>query len=850
MRQEPDLPTHISDPGGVLLLPIVPPRGGPAIVVSSRDEILFAWEPSDAAASDDGAREIFVLDPSRAAWRPLGRDPAGESHLLVAIAEGDYLIAAAPTGRAAAPYEDEIVLCLRADRSAPRLAATLRELPARPARGADGVEIKWSIADESPLAEAVVIEYSPDYGTEWRRIANSARTAGVFRWPVPPEPRDRHLLRFTACDIAGNRASAVVSLGAEIERELTVRAPAAPAAPLASDVAAPAPDLDPPPSPPAVSAPIAPAGDSAAAETAAIAPGDESRAAPELVAAAAPRADVPPPEDAEDAEVAAANGPRPLNFSGEHFPGGCTRNLYIGGGDRTGVRSQLAVRLIPKAEGVSILVASLPAESMGALIELPYASGEYFLEIAWQDAQGREHARRAEAPITIDCDPPALSWSDASLRARDTVRLSWEIPSETPAGLAEIAILYRSDDAATWREERVRAAALGYEPPGRFHYDWQLSALAEGDWQLAALARDAAGNAAAEPIAGPRLAIDRTPFDLAGLRIPAADAVGLPYFVELALADAPARSGARFAAAGMEPVLRPVRWIRGEGGWRGEIESLPAGSGLLTVWAEDECGNRAERSGEITIRTALERDPGVAARAVPAAYSEEGVDKAAPALLVGRFRKLRARFASGERTRELEAARAALAGEIEAALARTPGDDDLRRALAQLFVHATPPDFSGAAALLARRAGAARGGGTRAGDEARGGASPELLNDLAAIELRLGLIDEAESHILRALASGETALRRFHLGEVHVQRRRFAEAEACFRAALEIGPRRSEYISEYIDGWLRAVACLPEGVEREAARGRSAAWAAKGIVSREEAAEMERALSRSQDVKQ
>ncbi len=207
----------------------------------------------------------------------------------------------------------------------------------------------------------------------------------------------------------------------------------------------------------------------------------------------------------------------------------------------------------------------------------------------------------------------------------------------------------------------------------------------------------------------------------------------------------------------------------------------------------------------------------------PVAALEPGDD-----LLVA-FRDFKRRWTQGERGEEIESRRAGLRRGLEQLLERDPGATAARRALAQLAVYREPPDLEAASALLGERLRLTR---TGSDDDL-----PEVLNDLAAIALKMGRADLAEGYLLHAVRIEDSALRRYNLGEAYMLAKRWRDAETAFRRAVEREPERIGYRQ----AWARAAALLLAD-ERPRVERTLEEWQSKGILTRADRDALEAAI--------
>jgi len=70
------------------------------------------------------------------------------------------------------------------------------------------VEIAWDASDANPLEEGVELEFSPDGGASWIRIAGGLSPSGSHLWMTPEIDLGRYTVRAVATDLAGNESSA------------------------------------------------------------------------------------------------------------------------------------------------------------------------------------------------------------------------------------------------------------------------------------------------------------------------------------------------------------------------------------------------------------------------------------------------------------------------------------------------------------------------------------------------------------------------------------------------------------------------------------------------------------------
>ena len=192
--------------------------------------------------------------------------------------------------------------------------------------------------------------------------------------------------------------------------------------------------------------------------------------------------------------------------------------------------------------------------------------------------------------------------------------------------------------------------------------------------------------------------------------------------------------------------------------------------------------------------------------------------------LIGLTREFEARWRGGERGAEIESIGEKLTGRLQAGLEENPEAIPLRRALARLHLFRDPPDRAGAAALL--EAGLT--------GDVESGPPPELLNDLAKIEVDQGHLDRAEGHLRLAIEIEESPLRRINLGRLLMASRRFEEASLEFLRAIKIDPARAEHR-------LARAECVSffEKSEKMQALERVTGWLAAERISRREADTLE-----------
>ena len=453
---------------------------------------------------------LWCQDHEGGPWRRIGTYPAKREPAatrLVPPADGAYGL------RASAIYADGTelftpsagdrpVVWLVVDRTPPRLS-WVSPSPGAPLGAGDRLDLQWG-ASEVRFGEApAVLEWSADGGASWSPIdrVKAGPGTGKASWRVPDAavaPGAKPLVRITAWDLVGNRASAVLPLAGAGSVPAERREAVATAAPLPDQPAAaprsaslrerggarvaPEPAVDRTrrgPRPPRTGAER----DGSAAGTASTPPG----AAASVPAASGARRRVPEARislrNLDDGAVQRGGADRYLFFETEGMDLGRTR-VTVEWRSRPGEPWTALARDVPAGEGKARIKVPAETTAEGAVRLTAIETGPSGGEAARAEATG-------EAPVPVDSEPPAVTIRSADRVEAGAALVSIAAEDRGPAGLGEVTLHVTEDGGATWRELPVEDAGK----PVRV----EASGPTLGLWAAAA---DRVGNATPKPAAG------------------------------------------------------------------------------------------------------------------------------------------------------------------------------------------------------------------------------------------------------------------------------------------------------------------------------------------------------------
>lgn len=812
------------DSGGRVTLPAV--ATGPVAVFATRRGTLNLDRGLESEIT-------YVMTPGSGTWKSVGGDAASEDVTLVTAAQGRYRIVRATAAPAAGHEIAQDTAHIIVDREAPVIDLDSR-LVRRDAR--EALEVAWSIVDALPLARVDVF-YSDDAGSSWRRLrGRHVEKEARFIWPPPPAPRSHHWLRIVAEDRAGNSASAEFPIDPlELSLVRAERAAAAKEAKEAKSVGAtPEPQAHAAPEP----APVVP-DTQAIPDTARAESGSTSNDDAKVVVEADPPSDSrsdPPRAEITD------SGPRALNFMNETFRGGASHYLFLSG-EVQGI-DDVEILALPEEEGAPLSIATVPASQKRVLWEIPRRSGSYRIELRWQSG-GTGQRWRAPRPFTIDADAPALEWAETMPQwGADSVSFRWttDEPSVIRVHLTRRAV---SGSTTTGNVFAIASGAMSSSAEGYSRRvdtrDWE-----EGRWRIQAVAEDAVGNRSA-PVSH-EVVIDRTAPVITAVTWKPARA-GTPLELTAQLREEPHSSYLRWQRSGAAPITRALHWRRaeetgaGEAGaatWRAVAEPLPEGTGDAELLVTDRAGNRASHALTLEVAAVSGSVPAIAddeedAVTAASATAPGGADSELRRQLLLEFRAFQERWRRGEQGPLMPELRSDLLARLGRQLQASPQETALRRASARLHLLATQPDRPAALAVLERGLDL-----IDPRDEGGDHGAAQLLSDIAAIELDLGRLGPAKRHLGEAIErGGDSAVRRYNLGQIYVAEQSARLAEREFRRAVELDPA----LLEARRAWALAVRDLP-AEDRARARAALDDWVRRGSLTVRDAEVLESLMTR------
>lgn len=194
-------------------------EGGRQVKVSARKDITINFRTSED--DDIATRELWYSSFDGVQWGQWTKHGLAfprETPITWSPAEGHWRIYIRPIKKSglAAPAPDAEVHAKAAgmgnikefiiDRTPPRVSIATPEAGAK-LRGGMKYPIKWEVVDPYLRSSPVTIEWSRD-GKTWESIAVDIPNNGTYEWTVPKDMTNTGVLKVTAADKAGNRASA------------------------------------------------------------------------------------------------------------------------------------------------------------------------------------------------------------------------------------------------------------------------------------------------------------------------------------------------------------------------------------------------------------------------------------------------------------------------------------------------------------------------------------------------------------------------------------------------------------------------------------------------------------------
>ncbi|MEM7262212.1 MAG: hypothetical protein AAF488_09500 [Planctomycetota bacterium] len=324
------------------------------------------------------------------------------------------------------------------------------------------------------------------------------------------------------------------------------------------------------------------------------------------------RVETPSGDDPLQVRVA-GNGPRLAVAQGAVYRGGERHTLYLERIDPEWVRGKIRIDALPLSEPGEVADGSVEPVAIGEVDasttsrswRVPRRDGAYQFRLRWNDQEGRACEWISPTTFEIDATPPRLEWiatrsnadeMRAEVRTLDEGVTDWELwrrplrsgEMAPDRGWARIPV-----DQVTWTGVSVVTGLVATD-------DW-----AEGPWQLGVRARDVVGNVHAYPVPSEPFEVDRTPPTVDGWPIPSTWIEGVPWSVSVASGEVPAELTLRWEPRTGAPVEFEVVPETIGGTARIDVP-LPPGDGQLVVIAEDESGNRSNRSARVTVFDAVE----------------------------------------------------------------------------------------------------------------------------------------------------------------------------------------------------------------------------------------------------
>jgi TolA-binding protein len=436
--------------------------GPPRELYTSGDRFLlaFSFDPTMVDLARLRSCGLWSQDRPGGPWRRLGTFPAKRapaSTQFVPPAEGAYGL------RTSAIYRDgkEVLVpgpadrplvWLYVDRTPPRLL-WISPAMRTPIAAGNRLDLQWG-ASEMRFGEAPsVVEWSADGGASWGLIdrVKPGRGTGKVSWKVPPaacRPGARPLVRITAWDLVGNRASALLvltagpSLQGDRGQAAGVAAAAQPENLTAQDAAAPQIEL----------------------ASAAIEEPSGPRAEPPESATEV--RSVPQPVEERPAVAAREEGAAPgiilRNFKdGSVHPGGGGRYIFFSTSGVDPARTRVSIEWRAAAEEpFEAIAAAVPARDGKYLWKIPpvtIAAGTLRLS-AFEPAAGGGEPRvlaTCEATVAIDSQPPMAGIRGIQRGPAGEPQVALDVFDQGPAGLKEVRLFITADGGATWRDVPV-----------------------------------------------------------------------------------------------------------------------------------------------------------------------------------------------------------------------------------------------------------------------------------------------------------------------------------------------------------------------------------------------------------
>jgi hypothetical protein len=504
-RPEPRAPEVLE--GNEIALVVTRFTGEPRQFYTALDRFHFrvSFDPTVVDLTHLESFGLWSQDRPGGPWKRLGTFPAKRESVSTTFrppAEGAYGL------RASAVYDDGTelfvpseadgpILWLYVDRTPPRITWISPSIH-RPVTAGEKIQFEWG-ASEMRFGEVPsIFEWSPDGGATWRTIdrVKAERGTGGLVWKVPQEAArtgSRPIVRLTAWDLVGNRASALLPLTAQ------GGSPPGRPDPVAAAVRSPA-AAEPRPTeraePPAAPEKVGAAREGGVALAPAVSRDREKAAAGEPTPRQeARKVETPrPPEPRKESaapvrpaialknlrekEVLRAASGRQIVFSAEAAAPEVARVVlqWRAGPDR------------PWTEGGSAAVADgkilwkTPPESFdGGAVRL----------LLVDPAGGAEPLALCETPVSVDGDAPSAGIRGIALGPSGEPLVSLDVYDRGPAGLGDVQLFVTSDGGASWE-------AIDVDDPSA-----PVSAAGKGEnlgfWVAAS---DRAGNATARPQAG------------------------------------------------------------------------------------------------------------------------------------------------------------------------------------------------------------------------------------------------------------------------------------------------------------------------------------------------------------
>jgi hypothetical protein len=153
--------------------------------------------------------ELWGTRDGGKSWRSFGRDPKGQSPMLVTAGDdGIYgfrmVVQTGPELAGRPPMAGEAPgIWIGIDRMRP--VGRITKAQQGPGRDGDKLFIEWEASDNRALAaRPIVLAYSEGRGGPWHVLASGLENTGRYAWPLNPNLPPRVYLRLEIQDAAGN----------------------------------------------------------------------------------------------------------------------------------------------------------------------------------------------------------------------------------------------------------------------------------------------------------------------------------------------------------------------------------------------------------------------------------------------------------------------------------------------------------------------------------------------------------------------------------------------------------------------------------------------------------------------